>query len=105
MRSQITSVAAALTLLSFAELGAARKQLMDVNDNRLFERKNPTVRQSEDCEPLCVFGTIEDKSYWCFIFQEPIVTLGWKYNQDANTSEESTPLKHLRFDLIFYLQN
>lgn len=105
MRSQITSVAAAVAVLSSPHLASARKQLMDVNDQRLFERKNPTVRQSDDCEALCVFGTVEDKSYWCFVFQEPIVTFGWKYNQDANTSEESTPLKHLRWDLIFYLQN
>ena len=28
---------------------------------------------------------------------------GWEYNQSANTDDSSTPLKHLRFDLIFYL--
>lgn len=48
---------------------------------------------------------MEDKEYWCWTFTEPLVTLGWKYNMDANTSEDSTPLRHLRWDLIFYLQN
>lgn len=105
MRNQITSVAVALVLMSMPEMGEARKQLVDGNDERLRERKNPSVRQSEECEELCVFGTSEDKAYWCFSFQEPICTFGWEYSQDANTSEESTPLKHLRFDLIFYLQN
>ena len=34
-----------------------------------------------------------------------MMTLGWEYNQDANTDSTSTPLKHLRFDLLFYLEN
>lgn len=105
MKTQITSVGVALALLSMPELTEGRKQLMDVNDERLRERRNPTVRQSEECKELCVFGTSEDKAYWCFSFTEPLCTFGWRYNQDANTSAESTPLKHLRFDLIFYLQN
>ena len=54
---------------------------------------------------MCVFGKDdgEQKVFWCFAFTEPLLTLGWEYNQDANTSKETTPLKHLRFDLLFYL--
>jgi len=60
---------------------------------------------SDTCEDQCFFGKSDGstKSFWCFAFTEPVLTLGWEYNQDANTSTESTPLKHLRFDLIYYL--
>lgn len=105
MRSQITSVAAAVLLLSNPELVVdARKQLVDANEQRVATYKSPLVK-TDTCEDYCVFGKDdgETKVFWCFAFTEPIVTLGWEYNQDANTSEESTPLKHLRFDLLFYL--
>lgn len=59
---------------------------------------------SATCEDYCVIGkSIEDKIYWCYTFTEPILTIGWEYNMDANTDASSTPNKHLRWDLIFYL--
>jgi hypothetical protein len=102
MRSQITTVAAAILLLGNCE---ARKQLVDVDETRL-NLSSPLVK-SDTCKDYCLYGSdpLVDKIYWCFTFQEPILTLGWEYNQDANTSITSTPLKHLRFDLIFYLQS
>lgn len=104
MRSQITSVAAAFLILANPELAEARKQLVDANEQRLATHKSPLV-STETCEDYCIFGKNdgETKVYWCFAFTEPLVTVGWEYNQDANTSEETTPLKHLRFDLLFYL--
>ena len=104
MRSQITSVAAAVLLLSNPELVDARKQLVGADEQRLATYKSPLV-STDTCEDFCVFGKDdgETKVFWCFAFTEPIVTIGWEYNQDANTNEESTPLKHLRFDLLFYL--
>ena len=102
MRSQITTVAAAILLLGNCE---ARKQLVNVDETRL-NLSSPLVK-SDTCKDYCLYGSdpLVDKIYWCFVFQEPILTLGWEYNQDANTSITSTPLKHLRFDLIFYLQS
>jgi len=102
MRNQITSVAAAILLIANSENVEARKQLVDVNENRIKE----VLVKTETCEDYCIFGTDnEDKVYWCISFSEPLVTFGWEYDQDANTSEESEPLKYLRFDLLFYLQN
>ena len=104
MRSQITSVAAAFLLLSNPEYVDARKQLIDANEQRLASHKSPLV-SAETCEDYCVFGKDDgdQKVFWCFSITEPIITVGWEYNQDANTSLESTPLMHLRFDLLFYL--
>ena len=113
MKSQITSVAAAVLLLSMPELTEGRKQLVDFNEERVRSRQGteklapaPKVGDSETCPDYCLFGNnTEAKVYWCFVFKEPLVTLGWEYNQDANTSVDSTPLKHLRWDLIYYLKN
>ena len=102
MRNQITSVAVALLVMAGVD---ARKQLIDANENRLQGRSMTPKVGSATCEDKCLFGKNDgtEKTYWCFAFTEPILTLGWEYNQDANTSTESTPLKHLRFDLIYYL--
>ena len=105
MRNQITSVAAAILLMNNAEVTEARKQLVDGYEQRVKTRHDPFVA-SETCEDLCVFGANdgEFKNFWCFTFTEPVLRLGWEYNQDAETSEESTPNKHLRFDLILYAE-
>jgi len=67
-------------------------------------RKDPYVG-SDSCPDVCAFGLNdgEHKNFWCFAFAEPVLKIGWEYNQDANTSEEATPNKNLRFDLIGYL--
>ncbi len=103
MKSQITSVAAALLLLSAPELAEARKQLVGADNERLLTRSSPKVG-SDNCPEQCVMGkNSEEKVYWCFTFTEPVSVIGWEYNQDANTDQTSTPNKHLRFDLLFYL--
>ena len=106
MKNQITSVAAAIALLAFSDVADARKQLVDANENRLVTRESDPVVGTVTCEDYCLYGKDNtQKVYWCLAFSEPVVTFGWEYKQDANTSAESTPLKHLRFDLIYYLQH
>ena len=114
MRNQITSAAIGLALLSNPDIMAdARKQLIGADEQRLATRGGPNtpIVKSETCKDYCFFGkddTYPDedrKVYWCLAFEEPIIKFGWQYKQDANTSKESTPIKHLRFDLIYYLQN
>jgi hypothetical protein len=106
MRNQITSVAAAVALLAVPELADARKQLVDVNDQVLATRTSDPVVGTVTCEDYCLYGKDNlQKVYWCFAFSEPVITVGWEYKQDANTSAESTPLRHLRFDLLYYLQH
>ena len=108
MRTQITSVAAAMLLLagSAPEVAEARKHLVDVNEERRVERYSDPVVGTDTCKDYCVFGKdVTEKVYWCFQFAEPLVTFGWEYKQDANTAPESTPIKHLRWDMIWYLQN
>ena len=103
MRNQITSVAAAILLLNEPSLTEARKQLVDANEGRLKSRGSPVVG-SDTCEDYCIFGrSNEEKTYWCIAFTEPVLRTGWEYNQDANTDASATPLKYLRFDLVFYL--
>ena len=105
MKSQITSVAAALLLMSAPEMVDARKQLVGADNERLLTRASPLVG-SDQCEEQCLMGrSSEEKVFWCFTFTEPVSVIGWEYNQDANTDQTSTPNKHLRFDLLFYLTN
>ena len=97
MRTQITSVA--LAALMGAE-ALARKQLVGQNDTRL---RSPEVG-SDTCEEYCFVGTSsEDKIYWCLTFDEPIVKLGWEYDQTANTDEQQEPNRNFRQDLTIYL--
>ena len=104
MRTQITSVAIAMALVAFPELGEARKQLVGMDEKRLEERSSPVVGTAT-CEDRCVFGKdLEDKEYWCFQFKEPVIKAGWEYKQTANTDKEATPMRYFRWDLIYYLQ-
>ena len=103
---QITSVALALLALANSPEVDARKNLVSATEERLRGRTNDPKVGTATCEDRCVFGNdTEDKVFWCFVFEEPLVTFGWEYEQDANTSTESTPNKHLRWDLIYYLEN
>ena len=88
------------------DVADARKQLVDANERRITTHRDPTVA-SETCEDQCVFGVNdgETKNFWCFTFTEPVIRVGWEYNQDANTSDEATPLKYLRFDFLIYNEN
>ena len=104
MRNQITSVAAAICLLATSNFAEARKQLVGADEQRLSSSKASPLVGADTCEEVCVYGTdSEQKTYWCFLFDEPIITVGTEINQDANTDATSTPNKHLRFDFLFYL--
>ena len=99
MRSQITSVAVA-ALLAADYAVDARKHLVGANEERL---RSPYVGEDQ-CEEKCVIGnSVDDKSHWCFVFTEPIVSIGWEYSQEANTDEEEDPLRNFRQDISFYV--
>jgi len=102
MKSKITAVAAALAIIACPELGDARKQLVSADEQRLETRQSPVV-STETCQDRCIYGkSAEEKTYWCFMFKEPILKTGWSYKQTANTDKGATPLKYFRWDLIFY---
>ena len=97
MRTQITSVAAAVALL-FAEGIDARKLLVNNSERKVGD---PIVG---DCDNVCLFKDVDELNFWCFDFSTPNAKAGWQWDQDNNTESDSTPIKHLRMDLIGYLQ-
>lgn len=87
MLNKVTAVAVAVALISCPEIGEARKQLVDADEQRLETRASPTV-STATCEDRCLYGkSAEEKTYWCFQFAEPIMKTGWNYKQTANTDE------------------
>ena len=72
MRSQITSAAAAIAILSLnGPTVDARKPLINESDRVV---GTPIV---EDCDNICLFKDVSEKNYWCFDFSTPNIKAGW----------------------------
>ena len=96
MRTQITSAAVAIALLSNGV--DARKEMVNQAGRQV---GTPNVR---DCDALCIFEDIDEKNYWCLDFSTPHIKAGWEWKLTNNTEEDSTPFKHLRVSLIGYFE-
>ena len=96
MRTQITSAAVAIALLTNGV--DARKEMVNAANRQV---GTPNVR---DCDNVCLFKDIEERNYWCFDFSTPHVKAGWQWSLTNNTEDDSTPFKHLRVDLIGYFE-